>query len=383
MRIGNSNNYRWPLVLWCGLLLTGSGRGQSADAAKAIALEQQGRLAEAARAWQAVTEHNPRDAAAFASLGVVLSREQKFQEAAAAYRKSLALDPKLPGVSLNLGLEEFKLGRFKEAVGPLRAAAAADPNNLQARALLGLSYYGSGQFSEAWQQLELAAKADPANTELRQVLAQSCLWAKNYDCALEQFRQILQENPDSAAAHILSGEALDGLGRTREAIDEFREATKAAPGDLNAAFGLGYLYWKQRQDEEAKAAFETVLATDAKHAQALAYLGDIEMRQGSEQALAHLLQAVELDSGIRIAHSDLGAIYMEQKRYPQALAALQQAVRLDPAQPDTHFRLGRLYQAMGDPAAAKQEFEKVRELQKKAEDSVMEKMGGAPPPLKP
>jgi hypothetical protein len=38
---------------------------------------------------------------------------------------------------------------------------------------------------------------------------------------------------------------------------------------------------------------------------------------------------------------------------------------------------------MGDPAAAKQEFEKVRELQKKAEDSVMEKMGGAPPPLKP
>jgi tetratricopeptide (TPR) repeat protein len=179
---------------------------------------------------------------------------------------------------------------------------------------------------------------------------------------------------DSAAAHILSGEALDGLGRTREAIEEFREATKAAPGDLNAGFGLGYLYWKQRQDEEAKAAFETVLATDAKHAQALAYLGDIEMRQGSEKAFAHLMQAVELDSGIRIAHSDLGAIYMEQKRYPQALAALQQAVRLDPAQPDTHFRLGRLYQAMGDPAAAKQEFEKVRELQKKAEDSVMEKM---------
>ena len=33
--------------------------------------------------------------------------------------------------------------------------------------------------------------------------------------------------------------------------------------------------------------------------------------------------------------------------------------------------------------AAKQEFEKVRELQKKAEDSVMEKMGGAPPTLKP
>src|SRR5579883_1304776 len=83
-----------------------------ATPAQAIALEQQGKLGEAAVAWRAVTERNPRDAGAFASLGVVLAKQQRYPEAAAAYRKALALDPKLPGIQLNLGLAEFKQGRF-------------------------------------------------------------------------------------------------------------------------------------------------------------------------------------------------------------------------------------------------------------------------------
>ena len=49
-----------------------------------MSLEQQGKLAEAVRVWQAVTERNPRDAGAWASLGVDYSREQKYPEAAAA-----------------------------------------------------------------------------------------------------------------------------------------------------------------------------------------------------------------------------------------------------------------------------------------------------------
>src|SRR5450631_4361148 len=75
---------------------------QKATPAQAIALEQQGKLAEAAQAWQAVTRANPRDGAAFASLGVVLAKQEQYPEAAAAYRKALAINPKLPGLQLNL-----------------------------------------------------------------------------------------------------------------------------------------------------------------------------------------------------------------------------------------------------------------------------------------
>ena len=194
----------------------------------------------------------------------------------------------------------------------------------------------------------------------------------------------MEQNPDSAAAHVLTGEALDGLGKTTEAIEEFQAAIKVAPREPGVNFGLGYLQWKLREYDSAKNAFEAELSVDPANPQALAYLGDIEMKANNpERSLVLLKKAVQLKDDIRIAYADLGAIYREQKQYNDALAAFQRAVKLDPAQPDTHFQLGRLYQAMGNTAAAKQEFAKVRELHKEADDVLLEKMSGSPPPLQP
>ena len=224
----------------------------------------------------------------------------------------------------------------------------------------------------------MVSKAYPSNSELHNVLSQSFLSAKNYDCALAEFSWILKRNPDSAAAHMLMGEALDGLDKTPEAIAEFELATKADPRAVNVNFGLGYLYWKMRRYDEAARAFEIELSLDPKNAQALAYLGDIEMkRENSEKALSLLRQAVGLREDIRIAQMDIGVILTQQKQYPDALAALERAEKLDPEQPEIHYRLGRLYQAMGQTETAQREFAKVQQLHKKAEDDIADKIAGA------
>jgi tetratricopeptide (TPR) repeat protein len=308
---------------------------------------------------------------------VVLSREEKYEDAAAAYAKALALDPKLPGVQMNLGLAEFKGGKFKGAIEPLKAALAADPQSLQAVTLLGLSYYASGDFPEAIQYLQRASQADPANGELHRVLAQSCLSAKNFDCALKEFSAILQQDPNSAAAHMLTGEALDGLGRTPEAITEFEAAAKADPKATDIHFGLGFLYWKLREYDDAARAFEAELALDPGNAQAMAYLGDIELkRENTEKSLQLLGEAVRRRQDIRIAYFDLGVIYTAQRKYPEALEALRRAEMLDPQRPDIHYRLGRLYQAMGNSAESQKEFARVKELHEKTEEDVAKKMSG-------
>ena len=376
-----------PMTLWklsCTALLlfsTVPPRAQTSTPSEAQALEQQGRLPEAEIAWRQVTQANPQDAAAFASLGLVLSREEKYDQAVPEYRKAIALNPKLPGIHLNWGLAEYKQQHFDAALAPLRAALAAAPQNLQILTLLGLSSYGAKRFADAAKYLELPAKSDPANIELHRVLAQSCLSAKQYDCALAEFRQILQQDPNSAAAHMLSGEALDGLGRTVEAIPEFEEAAKAAPREPNVHFGLGYLYWKQHKYGEARAAFETELSIDPAHAQALAYLGDIELKGNNPGTALPLLQrAIKLRNDIRVAYVDIGAILSDQKKYSEALAALLHAEKLDPSQPDAHYRLARVYRAMGNQAAAQREFAKVGELQEKSEE-MAPKLSAPPPPL--
>jgi len=79
----------WLRLLAAILLLTASAIAQTADPSEAQSLEKAGKFAEAATAWRSVTQHDPRNAAAWASLGLVLSRLQEYPEAASAYRKAL------------------------------------------------------------------------------------------------------------------------------------------------------------------------------------------------------------------------------------------------------------------------------------------------------
>jgi len=211
------------------LLIQSFATAQAPTPAAALAFEQQGRTAEAVRVWRAVTQANPHDAGAFASLGLDLARLEKYAEAERAYRTALALNPKLPGIRLNLGLAEFKQGNFRAAIVPFESVLEAEPSNQQARTLLGISYYGAKQFSAAVKHLKLALEAEPANTQLRQMLAQSCLNAKEFPCAVEEFRKILEQNPDSAAAHVLMGEALDGLTRLKTRSWSFSARPRSRP----------------------------------------------------------------------------------------------------------------------------------------------------------
>jgi tetratricopeptide (TPR) repeat protein len=215
----------------------------------------------------------------------------------------------------------------------------------------------------------VALNADPHNVELGRTLAQSCLMAKKYPCALAVARQILEQSPDSVAAHVLNGEALDGIGRTQEAIAEFQTALQLSPHEPNLNFGLGYLYWRSHQYDEATNAFQKELTIDPKNAQAVLYLGDIAAKRNDFGAAVPLLQqALQLRSDLRLAYLDLGNIYIEQKRYPDAVAAFRSAEKLDPTQSDAHYHLARLYKDMGNQQASKEEFEAVRQLQKKKQE---------------
>src|SRR5258707_11851772 len=115
---------------------------------------------------------------------------------------------------------------------------------------------------------------------------------------------------------------------------------------------------------------------------ALVYLADIKLKRNETEKAKELLnRALQLKADIPLAYIDLGAILAEQKQYQQAFAALQRAVALDPDQPDAHFRLARVYKAVGNTAESQKEFAKVRELQKKADQTLASRMPTAAPPL--
>ena len=345
----------------------------------ALALEQEGKVAEAEAEWRMLLSSQPNDAEAYAHLGLLEARQAHYKEAIVLYHKALSLNPKMPSLRLNLGLAYFKVGELPEAVQTfealLRNEPKSSPEALRMVTLIGLARYGMSEYAAAIPYLKQAAAADPDNLPFRLSLAQSCLRTKQYQCVLDVYREILTLNAESAEADMLAGEAYDELKNDAEALAEFQAAVKAGPKTPDVHFGYGYLLWRMLKFDEAEKAFQAELANNPEHALALAYLGDTEIRlHRSDEAVPYLERALRIRPSIAIAHVDLGTIYEGHGRKDDAVREFRTAEMLSPDDPSIHWRLGRFYQSTGRKAEAKAEFDKTRNMQEAKKQSVQEQL---------
>jgi tetratricopeptide (TPR) repeat protein len=350
---------------------------------KALLLERQGNDAEAEEAWRAILKTHPSDPEPYAHLGLLEARQEHYKEAVPLYRKALVLEPKTPGLRLNLGLALFKAGDMKDALQEfkplLKSAPPSSPDRQRLTILIGMCYYGIEEYAVAAPYLKEAAAGDPRSLPLRLALAHSCLWSKQYQCVLDTYHEILMLNAESAEADMLAGEALDELKNADGAIVQFRAAVKADPSMPEVHFGLGYLLWSKHRYEEAAPEFEAELANNPKHVQAMAHLGDTDMKLGHPEAAVPLFEkAIEIDPGLELAYLDLGIVYAETGRNDDALREMKAAERLAPNDVDVHWRLGRLYRAMGNKEAAKAELDVAKSITQAADTALIDKMSPHP-----
>jgi tetratricopeptide (TPR) repeat protein len=348
----------------------------------AIANEQQGEVAKAHTAWEAVLKLHSQDAEAYAHLGLLDARLEHYEDAVVRYRKALVLSPEMPGLRLNLGLALFKAGKMEGAAATLLPLLKDQPPDsqeaLRVTTLIGLAHYGAGDYAAAVPFLKKAVAADSQNLPFRLTLAQSCLWSKQYQCVLDVYREIVNLNENSAEADMLAGQALDEMKDRPAAIEQFRAAVKADPKMPDVHFGLGYLLWAQLKFDDAAKELEAELTNNPNHAQALTYLADCHIQlNDSVPALPLLEKAVRLDSRIELAHVDLGVLYANSGKSDDALRELKTAERLDPIDQNVHWRLGRFYKSIGKKTEAEVEFQKTRSLQKAADKSIFDKLHSA------
>jgi tetratricopeptide (TPR) repeat protein len=377
-------------LIWTMMLAMAAGHcvGQTAappdqQRQAALALEQQGENVEAEAAWRTYLKAHPSSSEAYAHLGLLEARQGHYKEAVPLYRKALALDSRIPGLRLNLGLALFKAGEMKDALQEfiplLKRAPQSSPDRQRLAILIGMCYYGLEDYAQAAPYLKEAAARDPQNLPLRLALAHSCLWSKQYQCVLDTYHEILMLNAESAEADMLAGEALDELKDSSGAIEQFRAAVKADPRMPDVHFGLGYLLWSKHRYEEAVPEFQAELANNPNHVQAMAHLGDAEMKLSHPEAAVPLFQnAIRVDPQFELAYLDLGILYADAGRNVDAMRQLKAAAKLAPNDVDVHWRLGRLYRAMGNKNDAKVELDKAKSITQAADTALINKMSPHP-----
>jgi len=163
----------------------------------------------------------------------------------------------------------------------------------------------------------------------------------------------------------------DNLNGARKLLVAARQAD---PENVRVRYQLGYVFFRERRLDLAKAEFMAVvnLAPPAQYSRY--YLGRIALLEGHPKEAAQWLEpAAHAASPVLDALAQLGKACFESGRTEDALVAFQGASRQAPWDGSLHYQLGRAYQRLGQPGLARDEFS-ISERLKSADRQAVEKL---------
>jgi protein O-GlcNAc transferase len=177
------------------------------------------------------------------------------------------------------------------------------------------------------------------------------------------YRQILQENPNDAAALHQLGLVAYELGNDLEAIELIQKAINVMPAESHFHNDLGGLFNVQGQLEVAVSHFRSALALDSGNAQAHYNLGCTLQAQGKlNEAETCYKNALEFKPDSADILCNLGSCLQEQGKADEAIACYRQALTANPDDINSLNNLGVSLQTNGKLDEAKTCFEKTIEI---------------------
>jgi len=358
------------------------------------------RYSEAAQAYTVYLSLRPGvlDAYAQEQRGNAYAAAGNDAEAIAAYQASLAaprieddtaLQIKISQAYINLGDTATAMGMYDS----IFAASSNDYMKAQMDLLSGRVYLSLGQTEQAYQRFLHAVDNYPLSPDSYNALVALVnagvpvddmnrglvdYFAGQYGYALDAFRRFIAANPENdGTAHYYSAMALNKMGNSQEAIDEFTFFISNFPENR---------YWQAAWDE--KASMQSAAPLYQYEAAAQTLLAFVQQAPADTNAPIYLMQAArnqERDGKLeeaaqtwdRVADEYPGSELVPQAlflagiaryrlgKYNDALVAFQRDSILSATLEDqtrAHFWIGKAQQALGEPAAAQATWQQTAAL---------------------
>lgn len=144
------------------------------------------------------------------------------------------------------------------------------------------------------------------------------------------------------------------------------QALTASPRSPLAHFAKGQVLRVQRRPEEAISEYQTVIAFNRNHVNALAAIGWCELYTGFiEQVIPVLEQVIRLsprDPNIGAWYNRIGVVHLLQSRIDEATLWFERARSANPAHPQVHAQLASAHALKGETDRAAVELAEARRL---------------------
>jgi Flp pilus assembly protein TadD len=129
---------------------------------RAVALHQEGRLAEAEVIYRMLLRDNPNDSHALHYLGLVALQQERYADAIGLIEKAITIDPRIPSFHCNLGNAYNGLWQYDAAIAAYNEAVRLDPQFLAAWVNLGNAHREKNDADAAIAAYQQALSVDPA-----------------------------------------------------------------------------------------------------------------------------------------------------------------------------------------------------------------------------
>jgi Flp pilus assembly protein TadD len=190
-----------------------------------FALLQQNRVAQAVapleRAVRAL-----QDPAVETHLGIALRRIGRTDDALARLRRATRRRPPHAEAFHELGALLFSLQRSDEAVTVIEHGRELAPAAVELPILLGVVHHARGDRASARTAFAQAIAIDPDHPDAHYGIGAVMVDEAEYVQAAEHLQRSLAGNPADGQAHLKLAVCLLELGRTDEALDNFRAAAR-------------------------------------------------------------------------------------------------------------------------------------------------------------
>lgn len=165
---------------------------------------------------------------------LAIERQGRSAEARAGYERALAADHGYLPAAAALGAMFVEEGRFPEAQALLDRAYRGGERGARLMIARGRLFDRLGRPAEAVAAYQEGLRASPRNVTILREIATFYLGHDQPDAALAFLTEASEVDPDDAATALRTAEVLTRLGRRSSALDVARDAARRAGGRIGA-----------------------------------------------------------------------------------------------------------------------------------------------------
>jgi tetratricopeptide (TPR) repeat protein len=324
--------------------------GNGSDNVLKLAIEQ----------YQQIVKLEPDDVDDHLLLGRLYRLASDQQKAEDELKTAVKLDPGSEEAVTTLAMLYTDEGDTAHALQVLSAVPDA-ARSAKLYGALGAAYEQRKDYKDAIDAYKHAVVLDRDNLDAIRGLAENLMEDGQLDASLEQYKVIVDSNPEDAQSYVRMSEIYRRQAKFDLALESLKKADTLVPDQAEVAYNMAAVYQAQgRYDDAIKILQDLLKKTDSSQADRnnraifLERLGMIYREQENYTAAVESFRKLLAlgDENARSGYQEIIDTYREAKQWPQATAVAKEAVQKMPEDRDLRMVLDAQRADMGEADSA-------------------------------